>query len=768
LPSDAFGFIQYYPSKSGGESYTLPDNLDSKKGTSGTYDKGRIRIGGQGGTFSQDGDLYKLSQNEQVRIGICTSAGYDAGNIETDRDTLADRGYMMSPKDWHNVEVTLEAEYNGGGPSDEELTLYCGGGVHSDSKKCEGFAYKGFVEYNGNRAGFNKEEYHGSDNFRYKSISVGSWNNKTRQIKFVRYDVDKDGHPTITQSEAKSVKLELYFAKDGDGKFVKVFETTDTGNWTNGASACGGSVDGQVAIWGGPLVTIRWDAGAKISMGKLTVREIDATKNFDQQPPGSETPPAQDGGTPDPTPVTPTVDDNGIQWLVARGDISTIKQSRNNPGDHRWSKNYKGVKKFGFEATIIAKFHGVTPGTGGSSGHVALKHWGPNHSSPCGHSEGGSCCCWYDIGLRANGDLQLQIERPHPHNKDFTHSGTKLTNLGQGMNENTIGFKWVVFPVKPNGSADNGGIHLMGWGSKDALQNGKPRNNWVLMYDFIDNGEILGNYDAPDEQEIEMRNSDTKSADVYAGGLQVRLLEDGDATRPPDTGGGGAGGGGGGETPPPDTGGGTGQISRVFNSWDLVYDNIVDTSGFTCSGGAPPGGSSYTSFKSVTTITDDKQLGVNNSGEDGRTRVGDYVATTSSDYYQKKPTKIEFYLKKFGTPAGSFSVDVYDNGANGGTLKGTYGSMLASSLTTSYVLYSFINDNAGSFMANGMQVGWYVCVRYEDASGNSSNGISVGVNYNDPFDGHDTHDVQWQKNPSSYELVKYTARDVCGKSYKSP
>ena len=98
-----------------------------------------------------------------------------------------------------------------------------------------------------------------------------------------------------------------------------------------------------------------------------------------------------------------------------------------------------------------------------------MKHWGPNHSGDCGHSEGGDCCCWYDTGIRVNGDVQLQIERPHPSNDDFTLPSSQqfITNVGKGMQGNSIGLKWLVHPVTPGGDVDNGGIHLMMWVDTD-------------------------------------------------------------------------------------------------------------------------------------------------------------------------------------------------------------------------------------------------------------------------------------------------------------
>jgi hypothetical protein len=224
------------------------------------------------------------------------------------------------------------------------------------------------------------------------------------------------------------------------------------------------------------------------------------------------------GGTNPPPPTGGSMDSNGILWLYATGQQDVVEQSRNESTDKRWSDNRTNVLG-GYEVTAIVEHFGVN-----SSSHMALKHWGPNHSGSCGHTESGSCCCWYDTGIRVNGNVQTQIERPHPSNDDWPCPQCTTDNVGVAMGEGKfIGLKWYIHPVIPGGSANNGGIHLMMWCDNDALLGtGLPRNNWVLIYDIIDSGQILGDYEAPSEHDIEMRISDTDSVDVYGGGLHFR------------------------------------------------------------------------------------------------------------------------------------------------------------------------------------------------------------------------------------------------------
>jgi len=238
------------------------------------------------------------------------------------------------------------------------------------------------------------------------------------------------------------------------------------------------------------------------------------------------------------------IDSHGIKWLFAHGTIITQTQTRDNPGDHRWSHDTPGAGK-GYEVTWIISPTGVTPGTGGSAGHTALKHGGPNHSGDCGggYMEDGSCCCWYDIGIRANGDLQFQIERPHPSNSDFDPGGAQLfDNVGHEMDGHDTGLKIVAYPHITGGTAENGGIHIKYYINSNALTNGVPNNNWRLAADLFDTGQILGDgYEWPDYQELEVRNSDTDESGFYNDVIYIRMLTDADlaALRSGNPGGGG-------------------------------------------------------------------------------------------------------------------------------------------------------------------------------------------------------------------------------------
>ena len=211
------------------------------------------------------------------------------------------------------------------------------------------------------------------------------------------------------------------------------------------------------------------------------------------------------------------IDSNGIKWMESSGQQGVIAQTRNQATDDRWSGNVDDVNQYGYQAVIYLTIPNIS-----SDGHIGLKHWGPNHSGSCGHSEGGDCCCWYDCGLRENGDVYQEIERPHPNN-DGWNKGKVLQNIGRGLGGQTTGVQWLVYPKNVGGDADNGGIRLKMWVDTAPFVNGKPANQWRLAYDTTDTGDILGDYPNPDyEHDIECRNSDSSGQTTYAGGLHWR------------------------------------------------------------------------------------------------------------------------------------------------------------------------------------------------------------------------------------------------------
>ena len=138
-----------------------------------------------------------------------------------------------------------------------------------------------------------------------------------------------------------------------------------------------------------------------------------------------------------------------------------------------------------------------------------MKRGGPNRS-------GGKECCWWDTGIRSNGEVQLQTEKPRPSNHTFS-APLKIKNVGKPMDGNTIGLKWA--DIKEGSK-----WRLRMWVDTNPISGGKPTNNWKLVYDFVDTySNIATGYTVPDEWDCEIRISDTKTVNDY-GGLRVRKL----------------------------------------------------------------------------------------------------------------------------------------------------------------------------------------------------------------------------------------------------
>lgn len=252
------------------------------------------------------------------------------------------------------------------------------------------------------------------------------------------------------------------------------------------------------------------------------------------------------------------IDSNGIAWFCATGQQGVIAQSRDQANDDRWSGNVTGVGR-GYETTMIAKSIGIDSG-----GHFASKLFGGNHSG-----SGASSQRWYDLGVRSNGDVQLQWEGPHPSNHDFSLPSSKnpITNIGVGLEGRWIGLKWLVYKKIPGGSPANGGVRCMMWVNTDCNPStGAPNNSaWRLCVDFIDgiDEEVIDpqSFQAPDECDLEIRRSDTDDHEIYKGGEHWRKLSAQDIAT--------FEAGGGGTTNPPPPPGGT--PNDVIGGVKMIY-----------------------------------------------------------------------------------------------------------------------------------------------------------------------------------------------------
>ncbi|MCI0569985.1 MAG: carbohydrate-binding protein [Myxococcaceae bacterium] len=253
---DTFGVTMLYPSRMGGESWTLADDPMSDP----RFDPQETL------TQNEDGS-WKMTAGK-VRMNVYTSMGYHPEQISTyNRDDLAERGYMQSPNDWKNVEITGFVKVNVADTPDENFAWYARGGRHNDDNMgCEGSAYKGDLYFDGH-ATWAKETWHVSYEYTEKVSATSSLEGRWVGFKAVIRDAQVNGKP--------AVKMESYLNDSGDGvTWQKIAEKVDDGTWGGDASHCGASSDTMPITWGGPVATFRWDGASDVDVKWLSVREL--------------------------------------------------------------------------------------------------------------------------------------------------------------------------------------------------------------------------------------------------------------------------------------------------------------------------------------------------------------------------------------------------------------------------------------------------------------------------------------------------------------
>ncbi len=253
---DVFGVTRMYPTRAGGEEWFLQENAQNDS-----------RFNPQD-TITRNSDGSWKVRDTQVRMTVYTTSGYKPSAITTyNRDQLAAKGYMQSPNDWRDVEITGFVKVNATNASDDNFAWYARGGRHNDSNSgCEGSAYKGDLYYDG-RASFAKESWHVSYDYTSKPRVTQSIRGRWVGFKVVMYNITVGGKP--------AVKMESYLNDNADKvTWTKIFEHVDSGNFGGGARHCGASNDMMPITWGGPNAVFRWDSATDVDFKWLSVREI--------------------------------------------------------------------------------------------------------------------------------------------------------------------------------------------------------------------------------------------------------------------------------------------------------------------------------------------------------------------------------------------------------------------------------------------------------------------------------------------------------------
>jgi hypothetical protein len=252
---DKFGVTKIYPTKEDGEQWYLKSNPNSD-----------TRFSPQT-TLTKNSDGSFKIKSTKVRMGVFTSSGFHPEEIKTiNHNKIALAGYMQSPNDWKDVEITGYVKLNSG--NNDNFVWYARGARHTgygSPQGCEGVAYKGDLFYDGSTR-FSKEQWHtGGYVFGEFGKNIGPIKDKWVGLKVIMYN--------IVQDDNTMVKLELWVDKNNNNDWTKAAEKIDKGGWGNAGGECGGEAD-QIITWGGPIASFRWDGATDVDIKKFSVREI--------------------------------------------------------------------------------------------------------------------------------------------------------------------------------------------------------------------------------------------------------------------------------------------------------------------------------------------------------------------------------------------------------------------------------------------------------------------------------------------------------------
>ena len=252
---DKFGVLKIYATKQDGEQWYLKSNPNDDPRYSPQT------------TLTKNSDGSFKVKSTKVRMGVFTSSGFHPEMINTlNHNKIAQAGYMQSPNDWRDVEITGYVKLNSG--NNDNFVWYARGGRHTgfgSPQGCEGVAYKGGLFYGG-ATRWEKEQWHtGGYVFAEFGKNIGPIKGKWVGLKVIMYN--------IVQNDKTAVKLELWVDKTNNNNWIKATEKIDKGGWGNNGRECGGKPD-QIITWGGPIAAFRWDGATDVDIKKFSVREI--------------------------------------------------------------------------------------------------------------------------------------------------------------------------------------------------------------------------------------------------------------------------------------------------------------------------------------------------------------------------------------------------------------------------------------------------------------------------------------------------------------
>jgi hypothetical protein len=300
MPEDQWGHPHIYPSKSGGFTYEQSNNILDDDHFNGEGDVTEESNGEW--TFETDGPT-------SVQIFKNSDSAQSIGGCDMDFGDTVTRGYGYKSDDPRDIEITLEIKFQEAG-SDNGFAIEGPTGRHSGDGCCQGFAYKIDIQFQEDptKFRFRKEMWHVSNHndpktgeftspdFDFLLLGHSDWVG-FKYIHYVKKDGASSGHNT-----KDSVVLELWGNPDPDSdkqnwKLLK--RTEDRGGWGNDGDQCNGD-DDQIGAWSNSNFRLKSNTeGGQFRLRRLSLREIDPTKDFDDSPddPGTNPPSEQPGTT---------------------------------------------------------------------------------------------------------------------------------------------------------------------------------------------------------------------------------------------------------------------------------------------------------------------------------------------------------------------------------------------------------------------------------------------------------------------------------------
>jgi hypothetical protein len=302
-------------------------------------------------TKNSDGS-WKIKNQLEIRWAVSQDEGYDQSKLCTDFQVCASQGYMQSPKDWKDIEMTGYYRVNACGTGSQNGECHvehvsrgqrsttsntpvgkCGCAIGcSDNYHLNSYPLTGRQKYEKDlfhTTGYSKDITGVNNGTATKKWNDGKWIG----IKTIVYNLP-DG----------SVQLEHWTDENADNNWKKTHSFVDSDNWPP-RGAIGNcnlpqSKSGSPPItFGGPLTVFRSDNIADYDIKWASIRSIKPIKDDNPTP----TPTPNPTPTPTPTPIPGSnIGIDGVLQTFASDDGANEHYQDKQPDKNVFNVSYGG------------------------------------------------------------------------------------------------------------------------------------------------------------------------------------------------------------------------------------------------------------------------------------------------------------------------------------------------------------------------------------------------------------------------------------------